>query len=266
MAGIFLVAEVMQRGREDSLGHPQLDGIGGPCHQAGEAPGIFERSAKFPIVELIDAQTPEGAPLVARIVEPFRELEAWPSTRGPPPERDRPRTSATSHAPHKAAFEPARSRPPRLRGRRVPARPARRTRQTATTGPIAAPRQRSTPRRSAACRRRKMPSRGQRAHFPGADRISPATPPAAATRSRPRPARTRRNNVRRDGGQLVQIRRCSAICRERTAALFRAGNITGFRHADRRRAAIFRRDWQRGRRPRRRRGQQWRRRRPRPQA
>ena len=68
-------AEIMQRGGKDAIGHHQIDRIGGVCHQAGEALGEFECSAKLPIVELIDAQAPESALLEAPVVEAFRKLQ-----------------------------------------------------------------------------------------------------------------------------------------------------------------------------------------------
>src|SRR5271165_7457852 len=75
MARLSLVAQVMQSRGEKTIGHHQIDRIAGLCRQSGEARGEFERDAKLAIVELIDAQAPEGAQPVALVVEPFRELE-----------------------------------------------------------------------------------------------------------------------------------------------------------------------------------------------
>jgi len=50
-----LIAEVVQRSAEDAIAHDQLDRIDGIGSQIGEAPGVFERGTKLPVVELIDA-------------------------------------------------------------------------------------------------------------------------------------------------------------------------------------------------------------------
>ena len=70
-----LVTGVMLGRGEETIGHHQIDRIAGVCRQTGEAPGKFERGAKIAIVELINAQAPEGAQLVDRVVEAFRELQ-----------------------------------------------------------------------------------------------------------------------------------------------------------------------------------------------
>jgi hypothetical protein len=61
MARLSLVAEVMQRRGEDTIGHHQIDRIAGLRRQSGETAGEAERGAKIAIVELVDAQAPEGA-------------------------------------------------------------------------------------------------------------------------------------------------------------------------------------------------------------
>jgi hypothetical protein len=53
VASFFLVAKVMQRCGEDAIGHHQIDRIRGSSHQRGEAPGLLERGAKLPDIELI---------------------------------------------------------------------------------------------------------------------------------------------------------------------------------------------------------------------
>ncbi len=67
MARLSLVAEVMVSRGEETIGHHPIDRIAGICRQTGEAPGKFERGAKIAIVELIDAQAPEGAQPVAPV-------------------------------------------------------------------------------------------------------------------------------------------------------------------------------------------------------
>jgi hypothetical protein len=74
-ASIFLVAEVMQRGGEEAIAQQQLDRIGGIRHQIGKMPGEIESGAKLPVVELIDAQPPRGAPSIVPVVEPLRQLQ-----------------------------------------------------------------------------------------------------------------------------------------------------------------------------------------------
>jgi len=51
----------MQRRGEDTIGHHQIDRITGLFRQTGEAAGEAECGAKIAIVELVDAQAPEGA-------------------------------------------------------------------------------------------------------------------------------------------------------------------------------------------------------------
>jgi len=75
MARLSLVAEVMQGSGEETIGHHQIDRIAGPSGQTGEASGEVERGAKIAVVELIDAQGPEGTQLVTCVVEAFREFE-----------------------------------------------------------------------------------------------------------------------------------------------------------------------------------------------
>jgi hypothetical protein len=75
MVRCSLVTEVMLGRGEKTIGHHQIDRIAGKCRQTGEAPGKFERGAKIAIVELINAQAPEGAQPVDGVVEAFRELQ-----------------------------------------------------------------------------------------------------------------------------------------------------------------------------------------------
>ena len=83
MARLPLVAEVMLGRGEQAIGHHQIDRIVGVRRQSGEAPGEFKRGTKIAIVELIDAQAPQGAQPIARVVEPFRELErSYPGGAG----------------------------------------------------------------------------------------------------------------------------------------------------------------------------------------
>ena len=72
---LSLVAEVMQSRGEETVGHHQIDCIAGLLRQTGEAPSEVERGAKIAIVELIDAQGPEGAQPVGRVAQRFRKLE-----------------------------------------------------------------------------------------------------------------------------------------------------------------------------------------------
>ena len=75
MACLSLVAEVMVSRGKETIRHHQIDCIARICREAGEAPSEFERGAKVTIVELVDAQAPEGAEPVSPIVEPFRKRE-----------------------------------------------------------------------------------------------------------------------------------------------------------------------------------------------
>ena len=61
MARPLLVAEVMQSGGEETIGHHQIDRVVALLRHSGEAAGEVERGAKIAIVELIDARAPEGA-------------------------------------------------------------------------------------------------------------------------------------------------------------------------------------------------------------
>ncbi len=74
-----LVAEEMQRSGEQPIGHHQVDGIGCPGHDAGEALGVLQGFTEFAIVELVDAQPPQRPQAMVAILEPVGELER----RGP---------------------------------------------------------------------------------------------------------------------------------------------------------------------------------------
>ena len=69
----------MQRGREQTVRHHQVDRIGRTGHDIGEALGKLQRLAEFAIVELVDAQPPQRAQAMVAIAELVGKLEC----RGP---------------------------------------------------------------------------------------------------------------------------------------------------------------------------------------
>jgi hypothetical protein len=75
MARLALIAKVMLRRCEETIGHHQIGGIAGIRCQSSEAPREFERSAKIAVIELVDAQAPKSAQPVGAVAEPLRELE-----------------------------------------------------------------------------------------------------------------------------------------------------------------------------------------------
>ena len=58
---------------------------------------------KFAIVELVDAQAPEGAQAIVLVIEPVRQFEGGCRVPGPHPAHDLGHTSATSRGPPRAA-------------------------------------------------------------------------------------------------------------------------------------------------------------------
>ena len=99
MMRAILVAEVMQRGGEQAVGHHQVDRSLPEPATRREAMGEFERLAEFAVVELIDAQPPQRAQQIVVVAELLGQLQRRRSRPDPPRAPCRRHTSATSRAP-----------------------------------------------------------------------------------------------------------------------------------------------------------------------
>ena len=70
-----LVAKKVQRHGEKAIGQHQVGRIGRALRCFREALSEVECLEKFAIVELIDAQAPEGAQAIMLVIEPVRQFE-----------------------------------------------------------------------------------------------------------------------------------------------------------------------------------------------